>query len=139
MIPRHTMKAFADVDLTHLLSVDLDIVSASGSFARGNENNQHQPDGLVYLGPGRAPGYAVANLGARLRLARRLQLVAQVNNVFDRHYYTAAQLGPAALTSAGTFAARALPAIGADFPVPQTTFFTPAAPRLFWIGTRIRI
>ncbi len=139
MIPRHTMKAFADVDLTRLLSVDLDIVGASGSFARGNENNQHQPDGVVYLGPGRAPGYGVVNLGARLRLARRLQLVAQVNNVFDRHYYTAAQLGPAAFTGAGTFAARALPAVGGDFPVPQTTFFTPAAPRLFWIGTRIRI
>jgi outer membrane receptor protein involved in Fe transport len=139
MTPRHTMKAYADFDMTRMLSADVDVVAASGSFARGNENNQHQPDGVVYLGPGSAPGYAVVNLGARLRLARRLQLVAQVNNLFDRHYYTAAQLGPAGFTSAGTFAARALPPTGADFPVPQTTFFTPAAPRLFWIGTRIRI
>ena len=38
----------------------------SGVYARGNENNAHQPDGTYYLGPGRSAGYAVVNLGARL-------------------------------------------------------------------------
>ena len=37
---------------TSALSVDVDLVAVSGSFARGNENNQHQPDGVYYLGPG---------------------------------------------------------------------------------------
>jgi outer membrane receptor protein involved in Fe transport len=139
LIPRHTIKAFADVDVTGRLSIDLDLVGASGSFARGNENNRHQPDGAYYLGPGRAPAYAVLNLGARLRVVKRLQIVAQVNNVLNRRYDTAAQLGPAGFRSDGIFVARALPAVGAEFPVPQSTFFTPGAPRLFWIGTRFRI
>ena len=56
LIPRHTIKVFADVDVTSAFSVDLDLVAASGSFARGNENNQHQSDGVYYLGPGNAPG-----------------------------------------------------------------------------------
>jgi outer membrane receptor protein involved in Fe transport len=67
-----------------------------------------------------------------------LQLLAQVNNVFDRHYYTAAQLGPAGFTNAGTFIARPFPAIGGEFPVQQATFYAPGAPRLFWVGTRFK-
>ena len=66
------------------LSLDVDLVAVSSSYARGNENNLHQPDGTYYLGPGTAPGYAVVNLGARYQLNRWLQLFGQVNNVFDR-------------------------------------------------------
>ena len=95
LIPHQTFKAFADVDLTSRLSVDLDLVAVSGSFARGNENNQHQPDGVYYLGPGSIPAYAILNLGAHLRLTRWLQIVAQVSNVLDERYSTASQLGPA--------------------------------------------
>ena len=92
-------------------------VGVSSSFARGNENNRDQPDGVFYLGPGTAPGYAIVNLGARYQVNRsRLQVIAQINNLFDRHYYTTAQLGPAGFTDAGTFIARPFPAVnGGDF------------------------
>ena len=76
-------------------------MSASGSIARGNENNAHQPDGTYYLGPGARPRTPSSTLGARYRLTRWLQLVAQVNNIFDHHYYSAAQLGPTVLTARG--------------------------------------
>ena len=66
LIPRHMLKAYADVQVTSALSLDLDLVGVSSSYARGNENNLHQPDGTYYLGPGTAPGYAVVNLGAHL-------------------------------------------------------------------------
>ena len=33
-------------------SLDVDLVAVSSSFARGNENNQHEPDGTYYLGAG---------------------------------------------------------------------------------------
>jgi outer membrane receptor protein involved in Fe transport len=138
-MPRHTLKAFADVDVTGALSLDVDLVAASGTFARGNENNRHQPDGVYYLGPGTVPGYGVVSAGARYRVNRWLQIIAQLNNVFDRRFYTAGQLGPAGFTRDATFVARALPAASnGEFPVPQTTFFTPGAPRLGWIGTRFR-
>jgi hypothetical protein len=48
----------------------------------------------------------------------------------DQRYDTAALLGPAGFTGAGTFAARSLPAVNGSFPVPQTTFLAPGAPRL---------
>jgi hypothetical protein len=35
--------------------------------------------------------------------------------------------------------ARSLPALNGTFPVPQTTFVAPGAPRLSWIGTRIAL
>ena len=54
-IPRHMFKAFADVQVMPKLSVDLDLIAASGVVARGNENNAHQPDGIYYLGPGSTP------------------------------------------------------------------------------------
>jgi len=139
LIPQHTFKVYGEFQATPKLSVDVDLVSASGSFARGNENNADQPDGAIYLGPGSSPAYGTVNLGARYRLSRWLEAVAQVNNVFDHHYYSAAQLGPTGLTAAGTFIARPLPAINGEFPVVQSTFYAPGAPTTFWFGARFSI
>jgi outer membrane receptor protein involved in Fe transport len=136
LIPRQMLKAFADVAVTAKASVDLDLIGVSSSFARGNENNLDQPDGTYYLGPGTAAPYAIVNLGARYQLMRWLQIVAQINNLFDTHYETAAQLGSAAFTSTGAFIARPLPAINGEFPVPSATFYAPGAPTTYWIGTR---
>ncbi len=138
MVPRHTMKAYADVDVTSRLALDLDLVAVSSSYARGNENNRHQPDGNYYLGAGTSPGYGIVNLGGRYRVVRWLEIIGQLNNVFDTHYYTAAQLGPSGFTSQGNFIARPLPAVNGEFPIQHTTFYTPGAPRLFWLGTRFK-
>src|SRR5262249_33752495 len=62
LIPKHMLKAYLDFQATSKLSVDLGLTALSSSFARGNENNLHQPDGVFYLGPGISPGYAVLNL-----------------------------------------------------------------------------
>ncbi len=110
----------------------------SSAYARGNENNLHQPDGLYYLGSGRSPGYAVVNLGARYQVTKWLQFFAQVNNLFDRQYFTAAQLGPTGLTAAGTFIVRPFAAVGGEFPVQHATFYAPGAPRGAWGGVRIK-
>jgi len=132
------LKVFADVRATSSLSLDVDLVAVSSSFARGNENNLHQPDGVYYLGAGTSAGYAVLNLGARYQWHPRLQLLAQINNLFDRRYATAAQLGATGFTDAATFIARPLPAIGGEFPIQHTTFYAPGAPATFWVGTRIK-
>jgi outer membrane receptor protein involved in Fe transport len=138
LIPRHMFKAFADIRAMPRLSLDVDLVAMSSAFARGNENNVHQPDGLYYLGPGTSDGYGVLNLGARYQLMPRLQLIAQINNLFDRRYNSAAQLGPTGFTSAGTFIARPFPAVQGEFPVQHATFYAPGAPTTFLIGTRIK-
>jgi outer membrane receptor protein involved in Fe transport len=136
--PHHAFKAFADLQLTSRIGVDVNIISAGSSFARGNENNLHQPDGTYYLGEGTADGYAIVNLGGRFALTSRLQLIAQVDNLFDEEYATGAQLGPTGFTDAGTFIARPLPAINGEFPVRHTTFLAVGAPRRGWFGVRLR-
>src|SRR5262249_7248131 len=106
LTPKHMVKAFTDVQITSKLTLDVEMSAFSSSFARGNENNAHQPDGVYYLGPGTTPGYAVFGLEGRYQVHRRLQFFAQVNNLFDRKYYTAAQLGPTGFTQSGNFIAR---------------------------------
>jgi outer membrane receptor protein involved in Fe transport len=138
LIPAHTFKAFVDVQLTPKTSVDVDLVGVTSAFARGNENNDHAPDGTYYLGPGSSSGYVVVNLGARVQVTPRVQLFGQVSNLFNRKYETAAQLGPAGLTATGEYIARALPAVGGEFPVPRSTFFAPGTPINVWGGARIK-
>jgi outer membrane receptor protein involved in Fe transport len=138
LIPRHLLKAYVDLQITAKLSLDVDLMASSGVYARGNENNRHQPDGTTYLGPGTTTAYGIVNLGAHYDLTRRLQVLVQVNNLFDTHYYTASQLQGTGFTSTGTFLARALPAIEGEFPVPQAAFYAPGAPTTYWIAARVR-
>jgi outer membrane receptor protein involved in Fe transport len=137
LIPRQQLKVYGDLEVTHKLSVDIDVLAAGSIYARGNENNRSQPDGVIYLGSGTTPAYGIVNLGARYQLTKVVQLIAQVNNLFDHHYYTASQLGPNGITSAGTFIARPFPAVNGEFPVQQSAFEAPGAPTTYWIGTRV--
>ena len=138
LIPQHMFKAFADVQVMPKLSVDIDLIAASGVFARGNENNAHEPDNTYYLGPGSTPAYGIVNIGVRYDLSKWLQLIAQFNNVFDSQYYTAAQLQGTGFTATGNYIARPFPAVAGEFPVQQATFYAPGAPATYWIGTRVR-
>jgi outer membrane receptor protein involved in Fe transport len=139
LIPHHLLKAFADLQATRKFSVDLDFVAASRSYARGNENNQSQPDGIYYLGPGTSPGYGVVNAGARYQLQKRLQLFVQINNLLDHPYYTAAQLGATGFNNQGAFVARPLAADAAgNFPIVHATFYAPGAPIGAWGGVRLK-
>jgi outer membrane receptor protein involved in Fe transport len=135
-IPRHMIKAFTNVRVTNALSVDIDVVGVSSSFARGNENNQHEPDGTYYLSDGTSPGYTVVNLGARYSLTRWLQVIGQISNLFDRRYSTGAQLGAMGFTDEGNFIARPFPPADGEFPIRHSTFYAPGAPIRGWIGTR---
>ncbi len=136
LVPRHMLKAYAELRATSRLTLDTDLVGISRSFARGNENNDHEPVAPYYLGPGSIDGYAVTNLGARYQLSSRLTLVARLNNLFDHRYNTAAQLGATGFTADGRFIARPFAAINGQFPIQQSTFYAPGAPRAFWIGAR---
>jgi outer membrane receptor protein involved in Fe transport len=129
LTPRHLLKAHADYQPIPKLNVDLDFRAVSRSFARGNENNLYQPDGIYYLGQGSSPGYGVVNLGARYQLNRRVQLFVTIDNLLNHHYYTAAQLGTTPYNNSGQFQARPFPvnSLG-DYPVRSTTFLAPGAP-----------
>ena len=137
LIPRHILKVFADYQLSPAWSFGADATAIGSSFARGNENNQHEPDGGHYLGSGRNGGYAVLNLSADYRPTPRWSFFAQINNVFDRKYGSAAQLGATAFDANGNFVARPYPAnANGDHPRQNSTFYSPGAPRSFRLGVK---
>ena len=137
LIPRQMLKLFADLPFGPTWSLGADITAIGGSLARGNENNQHQPDGTYYLGRGRSGGYAVLNLSSDWRPSPQLKFFAQLNNVFDRKYNTASQLGATAFDANGNFQARPFPAdANGDRPLQHSTFYAAGAPRTFWVGVR---
>ena len=138
LIPQHTFKLFADWQATQKWSLNFGAQALSSAFARGNENNQHQPDGTSYLGAGKSPGYGVANFGTRYQLNRHIEFFARVNNLFNRRYYTAAQLGTTGFTAQGNFIARPFAAINGEYPLVHATFYAPSVPRGIWGGVRLK-
>ncbi len=136
LTPRHLFKAHVDYQATAAWSMGLGMNAVSGLYARGNENNQHQPDGVNYLGAGKIGGYAVFDLNTRYRATPQLSFFAQINNLFDRQYATAAQLGATAFDANGRFVARPLASSGGEFPLVQSSFLSPGAPRALFVGLR---
>ncbi len=137
-IPRNILKVFIDYQPTAKLSMDLDLDGVGRSFARGNENNLDVPDGIYYLGQGFSPGYVVLNAGAHYQVQKRTQLFVEVNNLFNHHYYSAAQLGPSPFDNSGNFVGRPFPAVDGDFPIRTSTFYAPGAPIGAWGGIKFK-
>jgi outer membrane receptor protein involved in Fe transport len=137
LVPRQIFKASLDFAVAARTSLALDLVATSGAPARGNENGRHVADGVFYLGPGRSPGYAVLNLGASVQPTAALTIFARVANLLDRHYATAAQLGPTGFDASGRFVAQPLPPDAQGrLPLRSSTFYAPGAARLFSLGVR---
>jgi len=137
LVPRRMLKLYTDLDLGDEWSFGADVLAMSGAAARGNENGQHRPDGVFYLGPGRSAGYAVLNVNAAWKPSKGLKLFAQVSNMLDRAYATAAQLGPTGFEDAGNFQSRPFAAnANGDRPLRHATFFAPGAPRALSIGLK---
>lgn len=136
LIPRHMFKARADWQVTPAWSVGLGMLAVSGANALGNENGEHRADGTYFLGAGKSGGYTIFDLGARYRASRQLSFFAQINNLFDREYATAAQLGATAFTADGRFIARPFSSAGDNTTLVHSTFYAPGAPRTLWAGLR---
>ena len=137
LMPRQMLKLMASGMLAPGWQASADVATVAGTYARGNENNAHQPDGSVYLGTGRSAGYALLNLGLEGRLGPGWAVFAQLNNALDRRYATAAQLGAAGQDAQGRFIAQPLPAnANGDSPLLRTSFLAAGAPRSLTLGLR---
>jgi outer membrane receptor protein involved in Fe transport len=140
-IPQHLMKLYADYHPLKKLSVDADMSLIGASYVRGNENNLHQPDGVYYLGPGKSPGYGVVNLGSRYKINSHYEFFAQINNLLNRHYYTAGQLASTPYDNNGAFASRPFGSISfngdTQYPTRSSTFFAPGVPITIFGGLKV--
>jgi iron complex outermembrane receptor protein len=124
-IPLQHLNAFVKYGLTDKFDVGANAVAVSRQFARGNDNNAHQADGVNFLGPGEIPGYVLLNLNLGYKLEKGFQLFARVSNVFDRRYATAGALRQ------NFFPGGTLTAPGGQT---NETFYAPGAPRGIWAG-----
>jgi outer membrane receptor protein involved in Fe transport len=143
LIPKQSGKAHAEYQATKRLALEISEVAVSSSYARGNENNAYKADGVYYLGPGVSPGYSVTNFRAHYDLTRRFQLAVQIDNLFDKKYYTGAQLADTAFNAQGAVVTRPFspyasgPQAG-NYPAQAVAFFAPGAPRRGWVELRIK-
>lgn len=132
-IPRHQIRLNVDHRITDEWSVGANLIGLTGSFARGNDNNQHQSGtngaGDTFLGAGKTDAYAVLNLTTRYRVAPQWEVFARLNNVFDNQFNTAAILAENPFNAAGLFQTNSDAWANA-------TFYGPGAPRAAWIGVR---
>lgn len=121
-VPAHALNTKVTLRLGASWKLGIGMLARSMAYMRGNENNLHQPAGTdqeigrYYCGAstgscdftgfsqlpvrigrpftekGSVPGYAVFNLDMSYRVSRGLSVFAQVNNLFDRRYFTAGRL-----------------------------------------------
>lgn len=137
-IPAHSLKLGAGISIGPDWRLVADFQAYSRQFARGNENNAHRAGTAsdafggvrAFGGSGEVPGHALLNLGARVRLDRRLEAFARLNNVFDRHHATAAALAENPFDAAGAFQTN-------SDNWSRETFYAPGAPRSLHFGVRV--
>ena len=137
LVPDQMLKVFADYSPSSNITLGASMIAVAGALARGNENAAHQPDGTVYQGAGQSAGYAVFNLSANYRMTSQWQWTAQINNLFDTRYNTAAQLGANGFAANGNFQARPFGGSAqAGYPLQHSTFYAPGAPRAISVALK---
>lgn len=150
-VPLHNLNANISYEITPKFQVALNAVVHSGSFLRGNENNKHRAgvqrevqsaitgDPVLLpptTNPGKLPGYATFNLQTSYKFNSEWSATMQVNNLFDKEFFSAGRLGRNA------FSPSILGAIGPsgynhnsnDWL--STNFIAPSAPRGIWFSLR---
>jgi iron complex outermembrane recepter protein len=113
-IPRHNFKTRLGTTFGRAMIAGT-VLTTSGQFFRGDEANRLA----------RLDGYAVANLNAGYRVHPRMNVVAQITNLFDRRFATFGVLGEAD------------DVLGDDFENPR--FVSPGPPRAAWVGIEWRM
>lgn len=122
-LPDHALKLRAAYDVTPDLNIGLNMLTFSGVYARGDENNADEN--------GKLPGYTVFNLDADYRIGRGWSAFLKVNNLFDKEYATLGVLGVNAFNTPD----RTFNAAG-EAGWEDEQFRSPGAPRAAWIGVR---
>ena len=142
LAPRQMLKLFVGWRPAAGLMLSADAAIVSDQLARGNENGQHRPDGVIYLGSGRSPGYGVVNATAAWEAGSGWTFTARIANLFDRRYSTGAVLAATPYSATGNVDARQVGSYVVDganaYAVRQSTLLAPGAPRQVLIGASWR-
>ena len=149
----HNLNASISYEVTTKWQVGLTAVAHSKSFVRGNENNAHKkgvtrviatyPDGSQLLArpttnDGTVPGYATYNFQTSYKFNSEWIATMQVNNLFDREFFTAGRLGRNAFSPSinGAIGPSGYNHNSSDWL--STNFIAPGAPRGIWFSLNWR-
>ncbi len=124
-IAAHSLKLGVNWQAAPWLRLGSDVVTHSGVYVRGNENNEHDENG-------KTAGFTVVNMLADVKLGAGWSAFARVNNVFNKRYFTAGQLGENPFVGAN----RSFDTDPNNWE--DETFYAPGAPRAGWVGIRYR-
>lgn len=162
LMPKNQLKLFGSYKFTPDFELGADAQLFSDAYVRGNEGNNHRAGTVTYdcvgainatsgatnalpcgnrtkqgvfKGSGTVAGYTVVNMFASYKIQPEWKLFARVNNLFDREYASAGQLGADPFNAAGNIS------LGTGTQANRTTsigdtFVAPGAPRSAWIGVR---
>jgi iron complex outermembrane receptor protein len=122
-IPKSRLKAGADYSITANWSAGASLVVMGDQVYHGDESNQNAP----------LPGYALVSLHSTYRVDERIEIFANVQNLFDRQYATYGLYSdPTGVNAPGIPAAA-----GPNGPGVDDRFQNPAAPRSIFGGLRL--
>jgi iron complex outermembrane receptor protein len=124
LTPSSRLKFGADYALSHEWSVGGSLVLASGSYYRGDESNKNP----------QLPGYHVVSLRTSYRVTRRVELFANVQNLFDERYATFGLYSD----PTGADAPGVPPNADSNGPGVDNRFQSPGMPRAYFGGIKIR-
>lgn len=121
-IPQNRIKAGIDYQLLPHWMVGASLIVASDQYYFGDESNQNAP----------MPGYYVVGLHSSYQVARRIELFASIDNLFDTRYATYGSFSdPTGIGAAGVPSAAVTNGQGVD-----NRFQSPAAPFAAFGGVR---
>lgn len=124
-LPRHSLKFSADGPLARGFSVGADLQVLSRRVTQGNEDGRAADDEDDRLDLS-VPGYAVVNLRATWQARPGLELLARVNNAFNRQTASYGALAETPFDARGHTTGESRDAL----------FLAPGAPRSLFIGLR---
>lgn len=154
-IPEDSLRLGLSFDVTPRFNLGLNVVAQSYVYARGNENNDHEPGGTdsdgssvsarydptitvspgrAYVGDGKTDAFAVVNLNATYRMSKSFSVFMRVDNLFDEQYVTAAELGLNSFTPSRWGARDAGGFNYNSYDWTHSQFVGPGAPRAVWVG-----
>ncbi|MBK8017360.1 MAG: TonB-dependent receptor [Betaproteobacteria bacterium] len=154
-IPQNALRLAWNYEFTDRWDLGLAMIAHSWSYVRGNENNDHVPEGTDsngaptlgtndpsitvepgrrYVGEGKIPGYAIVNLTTSYRINKQLSIGLRLDNLFDRNYVTAGglALNPFSPSVWGMRDAAGFNYNSNDWT--HSTFVGPGAPRALWLS-----
>ncbi len=139
LTPKQILKLHADYQWSEAWRTSLGMTAFGSMYARGNENNQHQANGVNYLGSGKTAGYNVINFNASSKSSQETTWLLNIMNLFNRQFASSAQLGPTAFNANGTqVVARPYAGVGnpTQYPLQNSMFVAPGALRSVWLSMR---